>query len=130
MLNKQQRNFRKIMSEREKQRSRRHGHDIYSYRDDRFESEQPKRQIKKPLFQIGGAIGLLVLSWNISALFSWIAPLDKPTLALGMQPAYETQPNNTMHTYIQRTETTDTVVNTHINSLMDLYNENMISSEK
>lgn len=42
MLNKQQRQFRKAMAEREKEQANRRTYDVYSYRYNRFEILVPR----------------------------------------------------------------------------------------
>jgi len=77
MLNKQQRQFRRAMSEREKELSNLRTHDLYSYQNNLFESEKPRRLFRKPAFQIGGAIGVLIMLWNIFSLSTWILPQER-----------------------------------------------------
>ena len=130
MLNKQQRHFRKTMADREKERANRRTHDVYSYRNNRFESEKPKRLYKKPVFQIGGAIGVLILLWNIFSLSTWLIPQSNNPIVMNIQPKAQTKSNEIIHTYLTRTQVTDTTVNTQINTLMDLYNQNRITTDE
>ncbi|MCH4826353.1 hypothetical protein [Planococcus halocryophilus] len=72
MLNNRQKQFRKHMKELERGDARKK--DVYSYRDQRFTSEKPKKRFKKPFLQIGGGISLIVLLWNVFALSTWVWP--------------------------------------------------------
>ena len=130
MLNKQQLQFRKAMAEREKDLANRRTHDVYSYRYNRFESEKPRRLYRKQTFQLGGAIGLLILLWNIFAMSTWILPQLSNPITMNSQSSVTTRSNEVIHTYLKRTEVTDTTVNAQINALMNLYNQNLITHEE
>lgn len=143
MLNKQQRHFRKVIAEREKEQKRNRQYDTYSYRDERFESERPisykvkhnkdetpRKLHKKPMLQIGAVIGLLVLLWTIPALYTWILPNDNIHILSNENPNIIGDSGLMIHTYIQRTDNTDTVINEHLNTLMNYYNQNVLTTLK
>ncbi len=132
MLNKQQREFRKAMAEKEKQQSKSRRRDVYSYREDRYESEKPRRitTYKKPFLQIGGIVGLLVLLWNVYALSTWVNPQPPTSLSLPGNTAASAQSGDVIHDYILRTSEIDTKLNDDINTLMNHYNQNVLTITK
>lgn len=132
MLNKQQREFRKAMAEKEKNQSKSRRRDVYSYREDRFESEKPKRITtnKKPFLQIGGMVGLLVLLWNVYALSTWVNPQGPISLSLPGNTTASSQSGDAIHEYILRTSEIDTKLNDDINTLMNNYNQNVLTITK
>ena len=132
MLNKQQREFRKAMAEREKQQAKSNRRDVYSYRYDRFESEKPKRitTYKKPFLQIGGMVGLLVLLWNVYALSTWVMPQSTRSLSMPDNTVASSQSEDAIHSYILRTSEIDTKMNDDINTLMNHYNKNLLTITK
>jgi hypothetical protein len=132
MLNKQQLDFRKAMAEKEKQQVKSGRRDIYSYRYDRFESEKPRKitSYKKPFLQIGGMVGLLVLLWNVYALSTWVMPQNTKSLSLPGDTLATTQSEDDIHNYILRTSEIDLKMNDDINTLMNHYNQNVLTISK
>lgn len=118
MLNKRQREFRKRMKEVEKGKQNRNN--IYSYRNQRFENERPRKRYKKPLLQIGGAVGLLVLLWNLYVFSSYLIPWDGSNTLLSANQIE-------VHQYIQESSQTEAKVHEILNSLMEQYNANSLT---
>lgn len=118
MLNNRQRQFRKLIKEAEA--TKQNQKDIYSYQDQRFGSEKPRKRYKRPLLQIGGVVSLLVLIWNLYAFSSYIIPW---------------QGNNTLlstgqfevHQYIQKSSGIEMAVNETLVSLVEQYNANALT---
>lgn len=118
MLNSRQRQFRKLMKEAEG--TKQNQKDIYSYRDQRFGSENPRKRLKKPLLQIGGAVSLLVLLWNVYAFSSYLIPWNGNTVLLSTDQ-FE------VHQYIQESSDIEMAVNDTLGSLVEQYNANSLT---
>lgn len=113
MLNNRQKQFRKHMKELERGEVRKK--DVYSYRDQRFTSEKPKKRFKKPLLQIGGGIGFLILFWNVFALSTWLWPGN------GLPNLMSTNQIE-VHEFIQETTEIEMNLTTEALTLMNQYN--------
>lgn len=118
MLNKRQREFRRMMKEVEKKQAT--GMDVYSYREKRYSNEKPKRRIKKPLLQIGGVFGLLILIWNLYALSTYITP-DANTFGI------VSTKNLKVHNYLEKGGEAEIEISQIVNSLIDQYNNNSLT---
>ncbi|EMF47609.1 hypothetical protein B481_0611 [Planococcus halocryophilus Or1] len=114
MLNNRQKQFRKHMKELERGESRKK--DVYSYRDQRFTSEKPKKRYKKPLLQIGGGISLIVLFWNVFALSTWVWPGN------GLPNLLSTKQIE-VHEFIQASTEIEMTLTAEATKLMNQYNE-------
>lgn len=119
MLNKQQREFRKLMKEAEKAKDARS--DIYSYKEQRFTNEKPGRRYKRPLLQIGGFAGLLLLVWNLYALSTHVWPSEESR-------AFFFDDQLKVHHYIQERSEAELEISNSINSLIERYNDNSLTS--
>lgn len=118
MLNERQRQFRKQMKEME--RIKQNQNDAYSYRDQRFASEKPKKRFRKPLLQIGGAISLLVLLWNV---YVFSSSLISGTGVTDLLSADQLE----VHQYIQESSEIELALNEAASSLMNRYNEKTLT---
>lgn len=118
MLNERQRQFRKHIKEME--RTQRHQNDAYSYRDQRYSSEKPKRQFRKPLLQIGGMISLVVLIWN---LYVFSSSLMSGTGVTSLLSADQVE----VHRYIQESTEIERALNDAASSLILQYKEKTLT---
>ena len=118
MLNNRQREFHKLMKEAEKAKQK--DKNIYSYQDQRFGNEKPKKRYKKPLIQIGSAVGLLVLIWNLYVFSSYLIPWNGNNAILSMNQLE-------VHQYIQESSEVEMTVNNILSSLMEQYNANSLT---
>ncbi len=118
MLNKRQREFRKTMQEIEKKQAA--GRKVYSYREKRYSNEKPKRLIRKPLLQIGGVFGLLLLIWNLYAFSTYITPDSNEFGIVSTK-------NIKVHNYLEESSTSEVEVSQIVNSLIDQYNTNSLT---
>lgn len=113
MLNERQKQFRKHMKELERGEHR--TKDVYSYREKRFTSEKPVKRFKKPMLQIGGGIGLLVLLWNLYALSSSV-------IAGGGFSNLLSADQLEVHQFIQQSGEIEYALSQEASSLMNQYN--------
>ena len=118
MLNKRQREFRKKMKEAEGQKSAAKG--IYSYREQRYSHEKPRRRNKRPLLQVGGFFGLLILVWNLYAFSTYITP-DGSGFGAGSTK------HAAVHKYLQSGGEAEIEMSKIVNTLIDHYNSNSLS---
>lgn len=118
MLNKRQREFRRMMKEAEKKKKL--NDDIYSYREQRFASEKPKKRFRKPLLQISGVLGLLILIWNLYALSTYITP-NANTFGIASTK------NIKVHNYLEKGGESEIEITQTVNSLIDRYNTNSLT---
>lgn len=119
MLNNRQREFRKTIKNVENKREK-HG-DIYSYRNKRFTNEEPRKR-KKQIFQIGGALGMILLIWNIFAFSTYFAPNG----SAGLLSKDEME----VHEYIEKNNQMEMQLTNSVNMLVSLYNDDLLSSEQ
>lgn len=117
MLSKRQREFRKMMKEVEKRQVNRN---VYSYREKRYPNEKPKRQIKKPILQIGGVFGLILLIWNLYALSTYINT-DANTFGIVSTKTLK------VHNYLEKGGEAEIEISQTVNSLIDQYNDNSLT---
>ncbi|PSL41498.1 hypothetical protein B0H99_102182 [Planomicrobium soli] len=118
MLNNRQREFRKKMKEVEQKKS--NHNPIYSYREQRFEGEKPRKQYKRPLVQVGGIVSLLVLLWNLYAFSSHLFPWTANS-------SFVSTNQLEVHQYIQESAEIELALNEQIRSLITQYNENSLT---
>lgn len=119
MLNKRQRQFRKQMKGMEKAKSNQQDH--YSYRDQRYTSEKPKKRFRKPLLQIGGAISMLVLIWNLYVFSSSVITGNGVTSLLSSEQLE-------VHRYIQESTEIEGQLSNAATTLINEYNEKTLTS--
>lgn len=116
MLNNRQRKFRKMTKSAENRNANQY--DIYSYRDQRFTNEKPKKR-KKQLLQIGGGLGMILLIWNVFALSTYFVPGEKA----GLLSKDELE----VHHYIEKNSQVATELSYKIEFLVSLYNDNTLN---
>lgn len=119
MLNNRQREFRKMMNDVEK--SKQNQRNVYSYRDQRYGNEQPRRRYKKPLLQIGGVLSVLILLWNLYALSSYVIPWTGSGELLSTNQLE-------VHQYIQESSRIEEELNSTLSSLVEQYNVNSLTA--
>ena len=119
MLNNRQRGFRKMVKSTKNQEEQHH--DIYSYRDKRFTNEKPRKR-KKQILQIGGALGMILLLWNVFAFSSYFAPNG----AAGLLSKEELE----VHQYIEKSSQVEMELSSSISLLVSLYNDNLLNLEQ
>lgn len=119
MLNNRQRGFRKMIKSTENKEEQHH--DIYSYRDKRFTNEKPRKR-KKQILQIGGALGMILLLWNVFAFSSYFAPNG----AAGLLSKEELE----VHQYIEKSSQVEMELSSSISLLVSLYNDNLLNLEQ
>ncbi|WP_033540970.1 hypothetical protein [Planococcus sp. CAU13] len=117
-MNKRQREFKKLMKEAEKKQTERQS--VYSYWDQRFSHEKPKGRTKRPLLQIGGFLGLLVLIWNLYALSTHV-------IQGGSGFGAPSAKYLVVHEYIQSGSEAEQEISIILNSLIDMYNNNSLT---
>lgn len=93
---------------------------VYSYRENRFLNEKPKRRFKRPLLQIGSFFGLLVLIWNLYAFSTYFIPDGS-----GFGPV--STKHLAVHNYLQSGGEAEIEITYTINSLVDKYNGNSLT---
>lgn len=118
MLNKRQREFRKKMKEAEKIQAA--GAAVYSYREQRYSHETPKRRIRRPLLQIGGFFGVVILVWNLYAFSTYITSDGNGFGAFSTKHA-------AVHKYLQSGGEAEMEISKTVNSLIDHYNSNSLT---
>lgn len=118
MLNERQKQFRKQMMEFEKAKNDSPG--VYSYKEQRFTGEKPRRGLKKPLLQIGGVVSLIVLLWNVYVLSSSLLS------GTGVASLLSTDQLE-VHRYIQESSEVEMALNKTANSLMQQYNGQVLT---
>lgn len=118
MLNNRQREFRKKMKEVDQVKLNREP--IYSYRDQRFESEKPRRRYKGPLVRVGGVMSLLILLWNLYAFSSHLFPWTANSAPLSTNQLE-------IHQYIQDSTEIELALNEQVRSLINRFNENSLT---
>ncbi|WP_142828209.1 hypothetical protein [Planococcus soli] len=119
MLNNQQREFRKKIKSAENKKEQHH--DIYSYRDQRFTNEKPRKR-KKQILQVGGAFGMILLLWNVFAFSTYFAPNGEA----GLLSKEELE----VHQYIEKNSQVEMELAGSISMLVSLYNDNLLSSDQ
>lgn len=118
MLNERQKKFRKQMKEME--RDKQIQTNAYSYREQRFMNEKPKKRFKKPLLQIGGTISLLVLLWNVYVFSSSLISGNGVSTLLSASQLE-------VHQYIEDSSAIELALYETSTSLMNQYNENTLT---
>lgn len=118
MLNKRQREFRRMMKEVEKKQSS--NNDVYSYREKSFANEKPKQRFRKPLLQISGVLGVLIVIWNLYALSTYITP-DANTFGIASTE------NLKVHNYLEKGREAEIEISQTLNSLIEQYNNNSLT---
>lgn len=118
MLNKRQREFRRMIKEVEKKQTL--DNDVYSYREQRFVSEKPKQRFRKPFLQISGVLGVLILIWNLYALSTYMMP-DANTFGIASTK------NLKVHNYLEKGRESEVEISQTVNSLIDHYNNNSLT---
>lgn len=119
MLNNRQREFRKMIKNTENKKGQQH--DIYSYRNKRFSNENPRKR-KKQIFQAGGALGMILLIWNIFAFSTYFAPEGEA----GLLSKDELE----VHKYIEKNIQVETEMTHSMSMLVSLYKDNLLSTEQ
>lgn len=119
MLNERQKQFRKQMKEMEAVQQNQLN--VYSYRDQRFGNDKPKKRLKKPMLQIGGLISFLVLLWNLYALSSYVIPWDG-------ENAFVSTNQYEVHQFIQETAAAEAALHEMVSGLIAQHNENALTA--
>lgn len=93
---------------------------VYSYRENRFLHEKPKRRFKRPFLQISGFFGLLLLIWNIYAFSTYFIPDSGGFSAFSAE-------HFAVHDYLQTSGEAEVEISSILNGLVDKYNSNSLT---
>lgn len=94
---------------------------VYSYREQRYSNEKPNRRLRRPLLQIGGFFGFLILIWNLYAFSTYLIP-DGEGMGL------VSTKHQAVHNYLVSGSETEVEMSNIINSLIAGYESKSLTA--
>ncbi|AQQ51888.1 hypothetical protein [Planococcus lenghuensis] len=127
MLNKRQRHFRKQMADIQKQQPQLNRADTYSYSHKKYDSEKKRVFYKRPAFQIGSAAGIVILTWNIYALSTYLPPWH--TAQPDTVETSQVIKQQNIHAYIQESGEAESSLSRQLNELMQQFEQGTLTNK-
>lgn len=94
---------------------------VYSYREQRYFNEKPNYRFRRPLLQIGGFFGFLILLWNLYAFSTYLMP-D------GEGIGWVSTKHQAVHNYLVSGSETEVEISNILNALIDGYESKSLTA--